>query len=231
MLARDVEPSSPVLLTLRLLGSGWRFARQGVRTWDATWATELGQRPATCTPSGVPQTPRGARSLSSSPAADNIRAIVELERRARHQETRSERLGRRISEFVGSLRFVWLQTVSMLVWMLWNASAPPAWRFDPYPYGLLTFIVSLEGVFIATFVLIAQNQLSRQSDERDHLNLQVDLLSEQEMTIVLRVLQRISERLGIPPDDEERQRTEQLRQQTDVLAIAEELRENLPKSG
>ena len=47
--------------------------------------------------------------------------------------------------------------------------ASPGLRFDPYPYGLLTFIVSLEGVLIATFVLITQNRMAAQSDQRDHL--------------------------------------------------------------
>jgi Protein of unknown function (DUF1003) len=68
----------------------------------------------------------------------------------------------------------------------WNALASPALRFDPYPYGLLTFIVSLEGVLIATFVLTKQNRMAAQSDQRDHLNLQVDLLAEQELTVILR---------------------------------------------
>lgn len=162
------------------------------------------------------------------PAADNIRAIVELERQSRRHESRSERLGRRISDFVGTLMFVWLQLLAMGGWMLWNAFAPESSRFDPYPYGLLTFIVSLEGVLIATFVLIAQNQMSRQSDERDHLNLQVDLLAEQEMTVMLRMLGRISERLGIPDDSADAHRTAQLTAETNVLNIAERLREELP---
>jgi uncharacterized membrane protein len=162
------------------------------------------------------------------PAGDNIRAIVELERQARRHETRSERLGRRISDFVGTLMFVWLQIAAMAAWMLWNRFAPEPARFDPYPYGLLTFIVSLEGVLIATFVLIAQNQMSRQSDERDHLNLQVDLLAEQEMTMVLRMLRRIAERLGIPDDSEDAGRAAQLTTETNVLNIAERLREELP---
>ena len=170
------------------------------------------------------QAPRNA----SHPAVDNIKAIGEIERLARRQETGSERLGRRISAFIGTLGFVWLQMAGMCGWMGWNVIAPQAQRFDPYPFGLLTFIVSLEGVLIATFVLIAQNQMSRQSDERDHLNLQVDLLAEQEMTLVLRMLRRISDRLGVAIDDEESDRTAQLTKETDVLTIAEQLREELP---
>jgi uncharacterized membrane protein len=155
---------------------------------------------------------------------------VELERQARRHETRSERMGRSISDFVGTLLFVWIQVGAMVVWMFWNLLLPERWRFDPYPFGLLTFIVSLEGVLIATFVLIAQNQMSRQSDERDHLNLQVDLLAEQEMTLMLRMLQRISDQLGVPENSDETDRAARLTTETDVVTIAEKLREELPNS-
>jgi uncharacterized membrane protein len=173
-------------------------------------------------------TGRDRSRAPGDPAADNIRAIVELERQSRSHETRSDRLGRRISDFVGTLLFVWVQTAAMIGWMGWNSLAPVPLRFDPYPYGLLTFIVPLEGVFIATFVLIAQNQMSRQTDERDHLHLQVNLLAEQEMTVVLRMLRRISEKLDIPTDSEESTRADQLTLETNVLTIAEKLREELP---
>jgi uncharacterized membrane protein len=178
-------------------------------------------------PPGVVPSSRSSESRKD-PAGANIRAIVELERQARRHETRSERLGRRISDLVGTLGFVWLQVALMVFWALWNLFLPPGWRFDPYPFGLLTFIVSLEGVLIATFVLIAQNQMSRQSDERDHLDLQVDLLAEQEMTLMLRMLQRISERLGIPIESGELTETERLTEETDVVSLAEKLRAELP---
>lgn len=178
---------------------------------------------------GVPVN-SGQTGTGTDSTAANILAIVELERQARRHETRSERLGRRISDFVGTVRFVWIQMGLMVGWGAWNLVAPEAWRFDPYPFGLLTFIVSLEGVLIATFVLIAQNQMSRQSDERDHLNLQVDLLAEQEMTLVLRMLRRISDRLGVPPDAEDIKRADSLTSETDVLTIAEQLREELPRT-
>ena len=172
--------------------------------------------------------PHAASSgTASEPAADNIRTIVELEARARRAETRGERLGRRISAVIGSIGFVSLQVAAMVGWVGWNSWAAPRLRFDPYPYGLLTFLVSLEGVLIATFVLIAQNQLSRESDERDHLNLQVDLLAEQEMTVVLRLLRRIGEHIGVAPDAETK-RVEQFSAETDVVDIAEKLREELP---
>ena len=104
-------------------------------------------------------------------------------------------------------------------WAGWNALAADELRFDPYPYGLLTFIVSLEGVLIATFVLIKQNRMASQNDQRDHLNLQVDLLAEQEMTVALRMLRRIAHRVGVELNDADDARTEQLAEQTNVYAV------------
>ena len=88
----------------------------------------------------------------------------------------------------------------------------------------MTMIVSMEGVILAVFVLITQNRMSRQSDRRDHLDLQVDLLAEQEMTMVLRMLSRISERLGVSADDREQNATRQLMEDTNIYQLMEELR-------
>ena len=128
-----------------------------------------------------------------NPTAANVRTIIDLEQRALASGSWAARVSDAISGFVGSLWFVAFHVVVFVSWASWNALAPPSWRFDPYPYGLLTFIVSMEGVLIGTFVLIAQNRMALHSDRRDHLNLQVDLLAEQEMTLVLRMLRRISD--------------------------------------
>ncbi len=117
-----------------------------------------------------------------------------------------------------------------IAWAGWNALAAQSLRFDPYPYGLLTFIVSLEGVLIATFVLIKQNRMAAQSDQRDHLNLQVDMLAEQEMTLMLRMLRRISERLGIEPEGPEEARAAKLAEETNVFDLVQTLERELPQS-
>ena len=169
-----------------------------------------------------------SESRLHNPAADNIRAIVELEAQANASKTRSEWISDRISGFVGTLTFVVWHTIALIAWMVWNAVAAPALRFDPYPYGLLTFIVSLEGVLIATFVLIAQNRMSVQSDRRDHLNLQVDLLAEQEMTLMLRMLRRISERLEVAPEDRDEERAAKLTEETNVYELMQTLQDELP---
>src|SRR5215210_2765197 len=158
-----------------------------------------------------------------NPAADNIRAIINLERKALASSNWSARVSDAISRFAGSLWFVLCHLTVFVAWALWNAMGPEHLRFDPYPYGLLTFIVSLEGVLIATFVLIAQNRMAIQSDRRDHLNLQVDLLAEQEMTLMLRMLRRISERLNIKAETDEEQRAAKLGEETNVYELMQAL--------
>ena len=165
----------------------------------------------------------------ADPAADNIRAIVDLERKALAEARWSDRISDAISAFAGSLRFVLCHVALFTGWAAWNALASPSLRFDPYPYGLLTFIVSLEGVLVATFVLIKQNRMAAQSDQRDHLNLQVDLLAEQEMTVVLRMLRRISERLGVDSEGADA-RTEKLTEETNVYELVQTLEKELPNA-
>jgi uncharacterized membrane protein len=169
-------------------------------------------------------------SSPAGPAASNIRAIIDLERKALAASSWSAHVSDAISRFAGSLWFVLCHLTAFAVWAAWNAVGPPSLRFDPYPYGLLTFIVSLEGVLIATFVLITQNRMAIQSDRRDHLNLQVDLLAEQEMTLMLRMLRRISERLQIAPDTSEAQRAEKLAEETNVYELMQALDKELPES-
>ena len=166
----------------------------------------------------------------TSPALSNIRAIIDLERKALAASTWSARVSDAISRFAGSLWFVLCHVTAFIAWAVWNAMAPERLRFDPYPYGLLTFIVSLEGVLIATFVLITQNRMAVQSDRRDHLNLQVDLLAEQEMTLVLRMLRRISERLDIQAESEDEARAQKLAEETNVYDLMQTLDKQLPSS-
>ena len=69
--------------------------------------------------------------------------------------------------------------------------------FDPFPFPFLTMTVSLEAIFLALFVLASQSHLARQSDQRSHLDLQIDLLAEREMTAVLQLLRDIATHLQV----------------------------------
>ncbi len=80
---------------------------------------------------------------------------------------------------------------------------PDIKHFDPYPFQLLTLVVSLEAIFLSTFILISQNRQSRLAERRSHLDLQINLLSEQENTKILTMLEAIVHHFNIPDGDPE----------------------------
>lgn len=162
--------------------------------------------------------------MPKPPTERNVEDIAELQRAEVRERPLTARLNLGITNTIGTFAFALLHSIALLTWCLWNSYGPASLRFDPYPYGLLTMIVSMEGVILAIFVLITQNRMSAQSDERDHLNLQVDLLAEQEMTMVLRMLKRIADKLGIEPDTEEQQATTELMRETDIYDLLEQMR-------
>ena len=165
------------------------------------------------------------------PAAENIRTIAELERQSAREKPWTVRVSERISDFVGSLTFVGLHVLWFTGWASWNALAPVSLRFDPYPYGLLTFVVSLEGVLVATFVLITQNRMARDAERRAHLNLQVDLLSEQELTVLLRLLRQVAEHLQVAPEHAVDGRAEHLMRETNAYELMEGVKRTLAQEG
>jgi uncharacterized membrane protein len=169
--------------------------------------------------SGRPPHPAG-----DSPAARNVAEIAGLERESVREVSRGERISLAVTNAAGTPACALIHVVLLASWTLWNTSVPAGLRFDPYPFGLLTMIVSMEGVILAIFVLITQNRMSAHTDRRDHLSLQVNLLAEQEMTMVLRMLDRIAGRLGAAPDEPDRDEARQLMQHTNIYELMEELR-------
>jgi uncharacterized membrane protein len=106
-----------------------------------------------------------------------------------------------IASFCGSMRFVWLHVVWFGVWIVAN-TFPGLPHFDPFPFTFLTLCVSLEAIFLSTFILISQNHETRLTERRNHLDLQVNLLAEQENTKMLSMLKRIAEKLEVQIDDD-----------------------------
>ena len=168
-----------------------------------------------------------ARATTES-AQQNIETISKLE----HEEIERRSVGERISEaftrFMGSLTFVVLHLIGMAIWFSWNLGAFGLEPFDPFPFGIFTLIVSTEGVILAIFVLISQNRMSRLSNQRAHLNLQISLLAEQETTKILQRLKTIADHLDIR-ETERDEEIERLSQSTHLEVLAEELKRSLPE--
>jgi uncharacterized membrane protein len=125
----------------------------------------------------------------------NVECIRELEEAAKEERTNSDRVAEAIANFCGSMTFVWVHMVWFGIWILINA-VPGLPHIDPFPFTFLTLVVSLEAIFLSTFILISQNHDSKISERRNHLDLQINLLSEQENTQMLRMLRAIAEKVG-----------------------------------
>ena len=166
---------------------------------------------------------------TSESAQQNIRTIARLEQETMERRTLSERIGDAFTRVMGSLGFVIVHVIGFGAWFLINLGLVPGIEpFDPFPFGILTLIVSAEGVFLAIFVLLSQNRMSRLSSQRAHLNLQISLLAEQETTKLLQHLQRIADHLGVEESVRDRV-VERLSQETHLETLAEELKKTLPE--
>ena len=142
----------------------------------------------------------GNGNRPAGPSADqlteqNVETVTRLEEAAREQRTPSDCLAEKIASFCGSMRFVWVYVAWFGGWILLN-SIPGIAHVDPFPFTFLTLIVSLEAIFLSTFILISQNLDSRISERRSHLDLQLNLLSEQENTKMIVMLHAIAARVG-----------------------------------
>jgi uncharacterized membrane protein len=129
----------------------------------------------------------------------NTEVISELQRKTLAAQTPHERAADRITLFSGSMVFVYLHVVWFGLWILLNTGVinfPPLTGFDPFPFGLLTLAVSLEAIFLSTFVLISQNRQARIAERRTELDLQVNLLAEQKASKVIEMLDRVIEQLN-----------------------------------
>ena len=133
----------------------------------------------------------------------NIEVVQKLEEAANEERTASDRVARIIARFCGSMKFVWVHVIGFAGWIALNL-LPGVNHIDPFPFTFLTFVVSLEAIFLSTFILISQNQDTRITERRNHLDLQINLLSEQENTKMLLMLQAIAEKVGaeFEPDDD-----------------------------
>jgi uncharacterized membrane protein len=132
----------------------------------------------------------------------NIDAIDEHRRAAEEARSKQERVADAITWFSGNLPFVYFHAVLFAVWILANLEIGGLPAFDPYPFGLLTTFVSLEAIFLSTFVLVSQNRQAAIAERRTELDLQINLLNEYEVTRVLALVDAIAERLGIEKSDD-----------------------------
>jgi uncharacterized membrane protein len=178
--------------------------------------------------------PAAAAPPVPDPAQRNVETVARLEQAAQTARTLKDRVIGALTSFVGSLPFLYVHLFWFALWVAWNGRAGPRRPFDPFPFPLLTMVLAMETILLSTLVLISQNRQQRLADRRAHLDLQINLLAEQEITKVLEMLEEVQKRLGLADHDPEvaalkqavkpEELMEQIEQQVDYL-------EETPKEG
>ena len=127
----------------------------------------------------------------------NIGTILKMRLRDEARKSLQDRVADLITDFSGHMNFVYLHVIVFGLWILLNTSHLGIKPFDPFPFNFLTMTVSLEAIFLSTFVLISQNRMSAAADKRADLDLQINLLAEHEITRILVLVDAIADHLGL----------------------------------
>src|SRR5215471_16685186 len=132
---------------------------------------------------------RRAKSVSEL-THRNVEAIAKMERAAEEHRTFGDRVADRFAAVVGSWPFIIAQTAILLGWVVLNVVAwSLAW--DPYPFILLNLVLSFQAAYASPIIMMSQNRQARLNEQRNRLDLQINLLAEQETTEILRLLRKL----------------------------------------
>lgn len=145
---------------------------------------------------------RGPTVAPPEPGSLNsaLRRNIDALRQRREDEargaTRQEKLAEAITRFTGSMSFVFLHLAVFGFWIVVNLGWLPLRPWDP-SFVVLAMIASVEAIFLSTFVLISQNRMQATADKRADLDLQINLLSEHEVTKLVAMVSDIGKHLGL----------------------------------
>ena len=158
---------------------------------------------------------------------EHVDLIAKHEQEFLEKRSLTEKMGDRAATFIGSLTYVALHVGLFAAWTVWNSLSIPGIRpFDPFPFQLLATCFGFEAILVASLILMRQSRMSRRAEERDHLMLQVLLLSEREITAVVGMERKIAEHLGLQKIAQDERITE-LSKQTSIEDVANTIKESL----
>jgi len=152
----------------------------------------------------VREKPKSVGNDLSDLLQQNVSVIRQIEESAQRNRSRTTRIADRIAAFCGSVAFVYVHLAWFGIWLTFNTlvAVPKQYRFDPLPFASLTLVVSLEAILLSTVILISQNRQQAISEQRNHLDLQINLLAEQETSEIIKLLRVIAEKVGADITDE-----------------------------
>lgn len=126
-----------------------------------------------------------------------------LKGKADAKRTFSEVVADKLTLAFGSMLFLVLNTIWFAVWIVINVGLIPSIEpFDPFPFGFLTMVVSLEAIALAIIVLISQNRAAKIADLREEVDLHIDMTAEAELTKLLQLVTKLAEQQGITLNDD-----------------------------
>lgn len=176
--------------------------------------------------------------MSQSPTVSNShqdkvtrrrRLIKAFETKSLSNRTFTDKFADTVTSAAGSTSFLIINCLIFAVWIAVNQQMVPGVAvFDPFPYGLLTMIVSLEAIILSIFVLLSQNRDAKVSKLRDELHLQVNLIAEEEITKILELLHEMRGKMGIKKEDRE---LEKMLERIDTSYIERSLQKQIDNNG
>ena len=136
--------------------------------------------------------------FGESEESQSRRLFHSIKARADAKRTTLERMADSITSKFGSNTFLFMNVFLFIVWVLVNTGQIKGIQpFDPFPFNLLTMTVSLEAIILSIFVLISQNRTTKIDDLREETHLQLNLISEREITKIMKMVALLLEKQGI----------------------------------
>jgi uncharacterized membrane protein len=164
-----------------------------------------------------------SRSSLPATAKHNVQTIAEVEHQWLGDRSTVERLGEAVARFFGTLRFILAHVIFFSAWFVLNAGQLSGIEpFDPYPFPFLGLIVGIEFIFLTTFVLMNQRHQARREEHWAHVNLQLSMLAEHEVTRNMQLLQRICTHLGLDGQEDDGE-SKELARTTPVTRLVSEV--------
>jgi uncharacterized membrane protein len=169
------------------------------------------------------------RSTRRSHRAHSVYRAIKAEHSG--EQTRMQVIADWLTSFASSTGFFVFHVLAFAGWLLWNSPFLGLPKFDPFPFGLLTMIVSLEAIFLSIFVLMSQGRESRIGELREELTLQVNLKIEEEVTKTLHLVAGLYTRLGLTlgNDPELREMLQPLDPKKMEREVTEQIHDAIPR--
>ncbi len=124
--------------------------------------------------------------------------IKSIKAKADAQRSTLEKIADWLTSKFGSIAFLLLNVAWFIVWIVLNLGFNPKVKpFDPFPFGLLTMIVSLEAIILSVIVLVSQNREEKVNSLREEADLQVDIVTEEEITKILELVTKLCQHSGV----------------------------------